>query len=302
MEQLSSLASQCRLPEELIICDDGSKDETVAIARSFAQQAPFPVKVKVTDEPLGITRNFARAIELCTGDFIALCDQDDYWHSQKLAKCEEMLVAHPGAGIVVHNSEIVNDDLGSLKTSLWKFLRFDPPAFVGINQAAAVWLKRNPAFGHTIVFRGEFKTAILPIPSDVPADMWIGMIVGMLSDAAFVSEPMSKYRQHAAQLTGDFAKHSGFWEGAGGGDFSGQTDLARNLSLCEHAYHRLQEIDGRAQRAARSVREKAEHLKARTNLSGGMFWRCRIVLQELVSGRYHNYSNGSLSAMKDLLS
>jgi glycosyltransferase involved in cell wall biosynthesis len=75
--QLQSFANQSLLPSQLVICDDGSSDDTVAIVEEFAARAPFDVQLVINPERLGYNRNFAKAIGLCTGDLIFLSDQDD---------------------------------------------------------------------------------------------------------------------------------------------------------------------------------------------------------------------------------
>src|SRR5580698_1985958 len=84
-EQLASIREQSRLPDELVICDDASADQSVAIATRFAERAPFPVRIEANSRNLGSTPNFARAIELCNGDAIVLSDQDDVWLPDKLS-------------------------------------------------------------------------------------------------------------------------------------------------------------------------------------------------------------------------
>ena len=44
-EQLESFAAQKRLPDELVVCDDVSSDDTVAQLEAFAAAAPFPVRL-----------------------------------------------------------------------------------------------------------------------------------------------------------------------------------------------------------------------------------------------------------------
>ncbi|MBC7931137.1 MAG: glycosyltransferase, partial [Rubrivivax sp.] len=78
-EQLASIAAQTRAPDELVVCDDRSRDETTSIVRRFAETAPFPVRLYVNEQNLGSTRNFEKAIGLCEGELIALSDQDDVW-------------------------------------------------------------------------------------------------------------------------------------------------------------------------------------------------------------------------------
>lgn len=85
-EQLDSIAAQTRLPDELVICDDGSSDSTVDIVERFAHGVSFRVQLFRNPQNLGSTRNFEQAMRLCTGDLIALSDQDDVWMPEKLAR------------------------------------------------------------------------------------------------------------------------------------------------------------------------------------------------------------------------
>ena len=63
-EQLDSFAAQSRLPDQLVMCDDGPTDRTVAIAEEFAASAPFAVTVRRNPGRLGYSDNFSRAISL----------------------------------------------------------------------------------------------------------------------------------------------------------------------------------------------------------------------------------------------
>ena len=86
-QQLESIQQQSRLPDELVVCDDRSRDQTVAIVREFATSVSFPVVIVQNPETLGSSRNFEKAIRLCTGDLIALSDQDDIWYPNRLQRC-----------------------------------------------------------------------------------------------------------------------------------------------------------------------------------------------------------------------
>src|SRR3712207_5126028 len=84
-EQLRSLATQTRLPDELVVSDDGSSDATIDIVREFGQNAPFPVVVRQNQRKLGYGENVLTAASLGTGDYIAVCDQVDVWHPDNVA-------------------------------------------------------------------------------------------------------------------------------------------------------------------------------------------------------------------------
>ena len=71
-EQLDSFTSQSYPPNELIVCDDGSTDDTVSLIENFATHSTFPVRISRNERNLGSTKNFEKAISLCGGDLIDL--------------------------------------------------------------------------------------------------------------------------------------------------------------------------------------------------------------------------------------
>ncbi len=87
-EQLDSFANQIRLPDELIICDDCSHDESHKIINEFIKKSPFPVCFFKNDNNLGYAKNFEQAVLYCDGDIILFSDQDDVWYVDKIQKIE----------------------------------------------------------------------------------------------------------------------------------------------------------------------------------------------------------------------
>jgi glycosyltransferase involved in cell wall biosynthesis len=86
-DQLSSLSRQSHLPDELVVTDDRSTDQTVQIMKEFQASAPFAVRVSINDRRLGYAENFLRAASQCKSDLVAFCDQDDVWLENKLERC-----------------------------------------------------------------------------------------------------------------------------------------------------------------------------------------------------------------------
>ncbi|MCE7064776.1 glycosyltransferase [Dyadobacter sp. CY326] len=82
-EQLNSVINQTYKNIEIVIVDDCSSDLTHDIIRDYAE-THASVKVYVNPERLGYNKNFEKALKLCTGEFIAICDQDDIWRHDKL--------------------------------------------------------------------------------------------------------------------------------------------------------------------------------------------------------------------------
>jgi len=84
-EQLDSLMGQTYPLHEIIIQDDGSTDETVDIIKSYCDVTPdVHIRLYVNKVRMGSTPNFYNAMRKATGNFIAICDQDDIWEPCKV--------------------------------------------------------------------------------------------------------------------------------------------------------------------------------------------------------------------------
>ena len=84
-EQLDSIISQTYPIYELIVQDDCSTDETVAIIKEYMETYSF-IKLYVNEHNLGFNQNFKSATMKATGDYVAISDQDDVWFPEKLEK------------------------------------------------------------------------------------------------------------------------------------------------------------------------------------------------------------------------
>ena len=89
-EQLDSLRDQSRKIDEVIICDDRSKDNTVELIQNYIKENDLADtwSIQVNEKNLGYADNFHKALTLATGDYIFFADQDDIW---MLSKIEEMV-------------------------------------------------------------------------------------------------------------------------------------------------------------------------------------------------------------------
>ncbi|HKP47718.1 MAG TPA: glycosyltransferase family 2 protein [Pyrinomonadaceae bacterium] len=312
-EQLQSLAAQTRKPDELIICDDGSTDDTVSIIRNFATEAPFTVQLTVNQRNLGSTKNFEQAIGLCTGDLIALCDQDDVWLEQKLARTEALLASRPQVGAVFTDAEMVDDKLNALDQRLWVSIGFDERKQhkVRVGQALRLLIDGNFVTGATLTFRAKFRDLLLPIPrlEETIHDAWIVLLIAAVAQLDFIEQPMVLYRQHSAQQLGidpeDYAPINWSKDISPHGVIdavSRRTSFATEIKKCRTLRERLtqcsQHYDCRS--ALAQVERKLVHFETRNNISGEKLARLRQVLRELVTLRYHSYSRGFKSAAKDL--
>jgi glycosyltransferase involved in cell wall biosynthesis len=203
LEQLRSFAAQTRLPDELVVGDDGSTDDTIAIIRTFAETAPFPVRVIINERNLGYRENFLRTALACRSTYVAFSDQDDVWKPHKLQVCVDRLEADK-AVLCVHTATLVSSDLQPLDS----FRQ-------GITGDRVIPPLSSPLFytyyGLCQVFRRDLLSIIPvedrpeghdPLGEAISHDRWVTMLASIFGKTATVSEPLVLYRQHGQNVTG----------------------------------------------------------------------------------------------------
>lgn len=204
--QLDSFLCQERLPDQLVVCDDGSQDGTREILMAFARTAPFPVEVRFNAQRLGISRNFDQALAACTGEFIALSDQDDVWHPSKLRRLVELLELNPSAGYACSDAELMGDDGRALGGRLWDHLRVSPIALLrqGCEGTGRdLILKGNCVTGATMVVRKSLYPYLAPIPVTWVHDHWLVVLSEILGyHGVATSDLLTRYRLHHGQACG----------------------------------------------------------------------------------------------------
>ncbi len=296
--QLASLAGQSRQPDELVIVDDCSNDTTRQISAAFAAHAPFPVRLYENQENLGSTRNFERAIGLCSGDLIALCDQDDVWYAHKLSRIETVMQAQPQAALAFSDADVVDAQAQPLGYRLWQTSRFSVLEQQQITQgkALAVLVRRNVITGSAMVFRSCYKDLLLPISPLWVHDGWIALLLACQYDITLIAEPLIQYRQHGQNQIGAVRK-PWYKRRASRVDYLVRRDKyqAVRQRLLERAHP-----SARLTSALTQVEAKAAHLEARDHLNRALLMRFPIALAELFSGHYHRYSGGTASFLRDL--
>ena len=326
--QLESILSQTLLPGELVVGDDGSTDATVSVIESFAATAPFPVRLHINDCNLGSTTNFERTILRCQGDIIAPCDQDDVWLPMKLSKLKAALDLDPNVGLVFSDAELVSEGLAPLGHRLWEVhFRPDEQNKFLQGQWLDVLLTRNVVTGATMAFRSAFCDLICPMPkfATLIHDGWIALAIGAFAKLAFVSEPLILYRQHPRQQLGvvlNTARQAPVPRLGRAvirkNDYAATIDLmASQLADLDERITVLTELKNRntthtssaittdtwrtIQRNKIAIQDVILHYQVRGKLSSDRARRIVQVMQELLSRRYHRYSRGVVSAVKDIV-
>lgn len=303
-EQLDSIAAQSRLPDEIVISDDGSNDDTIAVCRAFSSEIQIEVRIFESGENLGYARNFERAISRCRGDLVFLCDQDDVWRPNKIEHMTALLEQSPGINVAIHDLEYCDTDLNrSGHTKLQRLRSYTDPA-------------RSYVTGMATVVRRAFASLCYPMPDGIGLghDDWLHRCAFALSTKAIDDAVLADYRRHESNAT---TGHLNSPERSSWAEnqrhqlsVSSHRALSRNLAIqvaigfwLESMKDRIdvQMGEGAADRALMHVSRAARLTRNRLAVLESLpVLRPVYVLRELALGTYAEFS-GFKSAFKDLI-
>lgn len=316
-EQLDSFARQKYQPFELVICDDGSTDDTLKIIGEFAETVSFPVHIHRNEQNLGFANNFMKCASLCKGEWISFSDQDDVWFPEKFAKVVGRIEQSQSDRLVLvcHSANLVDEALQSLGQRTPNFPRDETR---GIGEHSGFLC----IAGFTITFRAallaEIDSSLRPGDYYAPGqkwqshDKWIAMLSNALGEVAYISESLAQYRRHTSAVTDSHKNPSALGRVrkaslVGAGFYQFQADSAKD---CASSFRNIASsmTDLAKQQnmlsAARQYDQLSEICEIRSRLYGqdAKISRLRLVASLMTSSGYWGsrfYSLGTLSFFKD---
>lgn len=187
------LMQETNFPIEIIVADDCSPDKTQEIVRRFIQHHPNGHLIKYTrhEQNKGMMNNFIWALQQCSGDYIAICEGDDYWTNElKLQKQVDFLEANSDYTICYHR---VYELLPNDKKVLESINVSDTDKTFSILDLA----KENFIHTPSVVFRNNLFEAF-PVwfrESEV-GDYVLHMLNARYGKIKYFSSIMAVYRRH----------------------------------------------------------------------------------------------------------
>lgn len=315
--QWQSILDQQQLPDEVVICDDQSADDTVALLHRLAADAPFPVRILVNEQRLGYNKNFERVMRHCTGDLIFICDQDDFWFPEKISVMARHMADHPAAQLAFCDAWVTDEQLQGRQNRFWEWIRFDDETQQRwlSGESMEIMLDGNRVMGCATVIRRSFLATLLPIPDQIPGyiyDGWLGLVSAAHSVIHFIDKPLQLYRTHQQQQVG-----------------VRQEEPKERVRLRDRvARHRAQKLAPLRNKQAQlatinrllaehvpanapgmsQLRRRLAHFTMRSHLPDDRMQRLLPVLQSFRQGNYQRYADVSanwfapyLAALGDLL-
>lgn len=198
---------------EIIIGDDCSTDNTRKIVEGFGEKYPKIISILPMEKNLGITKNLKRCLDVCSGEYIAICEGDDYWTDvNKLQKQKDFLESHKDysmcfSAIMLYYEEkdyfVHHPDQVSLRKDAITIEDLIENNYIG-NFSCCMYrtdvVKRLP--------QGIYNLYTV--------DWMFNMACAQLGDIGFLKNPMSVYRLHS----------NGAW--------TGKAELEQLEGICNH--------------------------------------------------------------------
>ncbi len=203
--QLDSILNQAAAEFRLLIRDDGSDDDTLAIINRYASEDSRIEPIADEEGNLGAPASFMSLAARSDAQYFMLSDQDDVWKPEKISmtldKMNALIVKYgentPLA--VFTDLTVVDEKLDLIDASFWHYQKLDP-------ELCRDWKKilaQNVVTGCTVMANTAARRVILPFALETMMhDHWIAVNVAKYGKIDYIPEPTVLYRQHSSNVEG----------------------------------------------------------------------------------------------------
>ena len=200
-KQLDSILNQSLMVDEIIICDDGSKDNTIEIIKKYIKTSPVSIKLFQNQKNLGVVNNFKKVFSKCSGDIIFLCDQDDIWVKNKVEFIVNEFNKNKKINMIGTNALLIDQDDNSMNNNLWDFVGYKWEKD-NYKTNYRIQLKKAILTGATAAARGEFVKKFMTTSKYVIHDYWLAQCASITDSLLMIDENLTLYRQHSNNVVG----------------------------------------------------------------------------------------------------
>ncbi|MBK4346454.1 glycosyltransferase family 2 protein [Lacisediminihabitans changchengi] len=205
--QLRSILAQSTPPDEIVLSDDASTDDTVDVAIALVGSIALPqldFVVLRNPKALGVTANFESAIRATTGELIVLSDQDDLWYPDRLSRAIKEFDARPGLDFLFADARLVDAEGVDQGRNLFSVLEVSEQDLTALHRGDgfSVFIRRNIATGATSMFRRRLLEVALPFPTGWVHDEWLAVVAATVGQLDSLNAALIDYRQHASNQIG----------------------------------------------------------------------------------------------------
>jgi glycosyltransferase involved in cell wall biosynthesis len=198
-ETLESVLCQTYPHFEVLVCDDGSTDNSCEVIETYIQK-DSRIQL-ISKQNGGISTALNAAYQKSKGDIVCILDADDLWMPDKLQKVVETFKSNSKCGFVIHNVIQIDAQGENIKSTPM------------MRQLASGWkapnVLENGGFfdnippASALIIRKEVASLIFPVNEAIKrhVDGLIIALVLLLTEVRAVPEVLSKFRLHGSNIT-----------------------------------------------------------------------------------------------------
>jgi hypothetical protein len=196
-DAVESVIAQSYPDWELIICDDGSTDESRQVLAALESRDPR-IRVMLKENG-GQVSAWNLAYAASSGEIICFLDSDDAFCEKKLERVVQNFANNSKCGVSTHRYQLVNTDLRPTGQVLPAELRSGWLFDEALSTGRRVFLSKPSELS----IRRECADCIFPLPESLSfGDLYICDVATSLTEVASISEPLSQYRLHGSNVIG----------------------------------------------------------------------------------------------------
>lgn len=199
-QQLRSILNQSFPIDEIIVCDDGSTDNTVSIVKEILSEASVCYRIETNESSLGVAKNFIKALKLTTGQYVFACDQDDVWDIDKV-KIFIDEAKRTKKDLYFSNGILIDSDGKPLGGTLWEAygIYYD---IIMKRPLMHTLVRKTLVTGAAMMVSRELIDMINSIPENWLHDEWFAIISALKNSAQPINVLTFGYRQHGKNVVG----------------------------------------------------------------------------------------------------
>ena len=217
-EQIESIINQSYTDYKILASDDNSSDCTLEILRGYESVLGEQIKV-VQSNTHSAKENFYNLLDMADAEYIALCDQDDFWQSDRLKKSlkavqrlerrygkETPILVHSDLEIVDENLNSQNKKMSEL-TGISEAIKYAKEESkylytISTEESFSRYLVENNITGNTVIINKALLDIYKRPKVSFMHDWWLGMIAFTFGKVGYLNECLVKYRQHESNELG----------------------------------------------------------------------------------------------------
>lgn len=207
-QQLASIERQFTLPDEAVVVDDNSTDDTIAILRDYQSNSSFPVQILRSSAPKGmpvysrVAANFTQGVASASGRVVLFADQDDLWLPSRVDIQTEVFLSRPSLSVVAHDGVVIDaldaDTGGTLRGSFpvpsnWWQLR---------HEQRVRFVMRHPVGTGAAMAIQPARLGAWAVPPGWLHDRWLTLHAVAFDGLELARGAVIRYRVHDSQAVG----------------------------------------------------------------------------------------------------